>query len=70
MANQVPRFAINTSCIRGIKSTYNTKLGSKGCRMRGMDEFQAAEKEVGVNLGGRSAGRDSRCRSEASGDNN
>ena len=45
MANQVPGFGINTSYIRGIKSTYKTKLGSKGCRMRGMDEFQAAEKE-------------------------
>jgi len=57
MANQVPRFGISTSCIRGIKSTYKTKLGSKGCRMRGMDEFQATEKEEGVNLGGRSAGQ-------------
>jgi len=45
MANQVPGFGINTSCIRGIKSMYKTKLGSKGCRMRGMDEFQVAEKE-------------------------
>jgi len=57
MANQVPGFGINTSYIRGIKSTYKTKLGSKGCRMRGMDEFQAAEKEEGVNPGGRSAGQ-------------
>ena len=45
MANLVPRFGINTLCIRGIKSTYKTKLGSKDCRMRGMDDFQAAEKE-------------------------
>jgi len=54
-ANQVPEFGINTSCIRGIKSTYKTKLGTKGCRMRGMTEFQKIEKEEGVNLGGRSA---------------
>ena len=47
MANQVPGFGINTSCIRGIKSTYKTKLGSKGCQMRGMNEFQEAEKEEG-----------------------
>ena len=47
MANQVPGFGINTLCIRGIKSTYKTKLGSKGCRMRGMNEFQEAEKEGG-----------------------
>ena len=57
MANQVPNFGINTSSIRGIKSTYKTTLGSKGYRMRGMDEFQVAEKEEGVNLGGRSTGQ-------------
>ena len=47
MANQVLELAINTSCIRGIKSTYKIKLGSKGYLMRGMDKFQAAEKEEG-----------------------
>ena len=47
MANQVPEFGINTSCIRGIKSTYKTKLGSKGCMMREMNEFQEAEKKEG-----------------------
>jgi len=57
MANQVLELAINTSCIRGIKSTYKIKLGSKGYLMRGMDKFQAAEKEEGVNPGGRSAGQ-------------
>ena len=55
MANQVPGFGINTSFIRGIKSMYKTKLGSKGYRMRGMNEYQEAEKEEGANLGGRSA---------------
>jgi len=51
MANQVPGFRINTLCIRSIKSTYKTKLGSKGCRMRGMSEYQEAEKEEGGESG-------------------
>ena len=34
MANKVPGFGINTSCIKGIKSTYKAKVGSKSCQMR------------------------------------
>ena len=46
MANKVPGFGINTSCIKGIKSTYKTKVGSKGCQIRGITEYQEAEKEA------------------------
>ena len=46
MANKVPGFGINTSCIKGIKSTYKAKVGSKGCQMRAMTEYQEAEKEA------------------------
>ena len=46
MANKVLGFRINTSCIKGSKSMYKAKVGSKGCRMRGMTEYQEAEKEV------------------------
>ena len=46
MANKVPGFGINTSCIKDIKSTYKAKVGSKGCRMRGMTEYQEVEREV------------------------
>ena len=46
MANKVPGFETNTSCIKGIKSAYKAKKRSKGCRMRGMIEYQEAEKEA------------------------
>jgi len=46
MANKVLGFGINTLCIKGIKSTYKTKVRSKGCRMREMTEYQEAEKEA------------------------
>ena len=46
MENKVPGFGINTSCIKGIKSAYKAKEGSKGCQMRGMTEYQEAEKEA------------------------
>jgi len=46
MVNKVPGFGINTSCIKDIKSTYKAKVGSKGCRMREMTEYQEAEKEA------------------------
>jgi len=46
MKNKVSRFGINISCIKGIKSTYRAKVGSKGCRMRGMTEYKEAEKEA------------------------
>jgi len=46
MANKVFGFGINTSCIKGIKSTYKAKVGSKGYQMRGMTEYQEAEREA------------------------
>jgi len=46
MANKMPEFGINISCIKSIKSTYKAKVGSKGYRMRGMVEYQKAEKEA------------------------
>jgi len=42
----VPKFGINTSCIKGIKSTYKAKVECKGCRMRGMNEYQEAERKA------------------------
>ena len=46
MANKVPGFGINTSCIKDIKSAYKAKEGSKGCWMRGMTEYQEVEKDA------------------------
>ena len=46
MANKVPGFGINTSCIKGIRSAYKAKEGSKGYQMRGMIEYQEAEKDT------------------------
>ena len=46
MENKVLRFGINTSGIKGIKSTYKAKKGSNGCRMRRMTKYQEAEKEA------------------------
>ena len=42
IANKVPGFGTNTSCIKGIKSTYKAKEGSKVCR----PEYQEAEREA------------------------
>jgi len=46
MAIKMPRFGINTSCIKGIRFTYKAKVGSKDCQMRGMPEYQEAENEA------------------------
>ena len=46
----MPSFGINTSCIKSIKESYETKLESNK-RMRGMDEYQAAERETGGEVG-------------------
>jgi len=46
MANNMPGFRINTSCIKGIKSTYKAKVGSKGYRMQGITEYHEAEKKA------------------------
>jgi len=43
-------FGINTSCIKSIKASYETKLESNK-RMRGMDEYQVAERETGGEAG-------------------
>jgi len=45
IANKVSGFGTNTSCIKGIKSTYKAKEGFKG-RMRRMTEYQEAEREA------------------------
>ena len=47
-ANTVPCFRINTSRIKAIKSVYNARIGSKTSRMRGMNEYLEAKKEVGI----------------------
>jgi len=46
MANKVPGFRIKTSCIKVIKSTYKAKVGSNSCRMRGMTQYQEAERKA------------------------
>jgi len=42
----MPDFEINTSCIKSIKASYETKLESNK-RVQGMDEYRAAERETG-----------------------
>ena len=44
LASKMPSFGINTSCIKSINASYETKLESNR-RMRGMDEYQAAERK-------------------------
>ena len=46
----MPGFSINISCIKSIKATYKDKLESNK-RARGMEEYQAAEKEAGRETG-------------------
>ena len=46
MANKVLGFGISTSCIKGIKSAYKAKVGSKGYWMRGIIEYQETEKKA------------------------
>jgi len=55
MANKVPGFEINTSCIKGIKSTYKAKEGSKGCQIREMTEYQEPRRRMKKRLGRRLA---------------
>jgi len=45
-ASKMPGFLINISCIKSIKASYKDKLASNK-RVRGMKEYQAAEKEAG-----------------------
>ena len=46
----MPGFGINTSCIKSIKASYKAKLDSNK-RVRGMSEYQAAEREIGGEAG-------------------
>jgi len=50
IANKVPGFGTNTSCIKGLKSTYKAKEGSKGCRIRAMTKYQEADREAEMRL--------------------
>ena len=46
----MPGFRINTSCIKSVKASYETKLESNR-RVRGMDEYWAAKRETGEETG-------------------
>ena len=50
LASRMPIFGINTSCIKSIKASYKAKLDSNK-RVRGMTEYQAAERETGGRYG-------------------
>jgi len=50
LASKMPVFGINTSYIKSIKASYETKLESNR-RMRGMDGYRAAERETGGEAG-------------------
>ena len=45
LSSRVPGFGMNTSCIKSMKASYKVKLGSKS-HMRGMGEYQEAEREA------------------------
>jgi len=47
IANTLPGFGINTSCIKAIKFMYNAIKGPITSQMRGMNEYLEAEKEAG-----------------------
>jgi len=55
LASRVPDFGMNTSCIKSIKAPYKAKLGSKR-HIRGMSEYQEAEREQKRRQGGRLVG--------------
>jgi len=46
LASKMPGFEINTLCIKSIKASYKDKLESNK-RVRGIDKYQATEKETG-----------------------
>ena len=46
----MPDFGINTTCIKSIKASYEIKLESNK-RVRGMDEYRAAERKTGGEAG-------------------
>ena len=47
IADTVPGYGINTSCIKAIKSTYSAYKGSKTTHKKGMNEFLDVELEAG-----------------------
>jgi len=50
LTSRMPDFRINTSCIKSIKASYKDMLESNK-RMRGMNKYQAAERETGGEAG-------------------
>jgi len=48
IANTVPAYETNASCIKAIKSTYGAYRGFKTIRKKGMNEYLEAEKEAGI----------------------
>ena len=45
IANMVPGYEMNASCIKAIKSTYSAHRGSKIAHKKGMNKYLEAEKE-------------------------
>jgi len=43
IADSVPGYNINSTCIKRIKAMFQTKKGSKSTRLKGMDEFLHTE---------------------------
>ena len=48
IAEMVPGYEINASCVKVIKTTYSAYKGSKTVRKKRMNEYLKAEKEVGA----------------------
>ena len=48
IANTMPGYGMNASCIKAIKSTYSACKGSKNIRKKGMNEYLKAEKKAGA----------------------
>ena len=46
IADSVPSYNINSTCIKWIKAMFQVKKGSKTTHLKGMDEFLQAELEV------------------------
>ena len=42
----MPRYNINSTCIKEIKALYNNRKNSKKTHLRGMDKFLEAESEA------------------------
>jgi len=48
IADMVPVYGTNISCIKAIKSTYSACKGSKTTRKKGLNEYLKAEKDAGI----------------------